>query len=518
MDYRVAEIVRRFGRERADHPALVQGPHRLTWGELDARSSRVANALRAAGVGPQTRVGHLDKNAPEYFELLFGAAKVGAVLVDVNWRLVAREVGQILDDAEATLLVAGTEFLPVAESVVKERGTDLVVVGEEAGGHTAYEQWLGAHEPDDPGHRAAEDEVALQLYTSGTTGLPKGVMLTHANMGTLANAVTQNWRLDGDSVSLVAMPLFHIGGSGWALAGLNQGCTCVLVRDIVPDQLLDTMEHERVTNAFLVPAVLQFLSAVPGAADRDWSALRSIAYGASPITNDALKAALRTLRCDFIQVYGLTETTGAITELPAADHDPDGPRAYLMRSAGRPFDWVEMKIVDPATDEDLAPGEVGEVWTRSAQNMAGYWHQPDETQRVLTEDGWFKTGDAGYLDEDGYLFLTDRVKDMIVSGGENVYPAEVENVLADHPDIVEVAVIGVPNERFGEAVHAVVVPRPGASVDPDEVVEWARDKLAGFKRPRSVSVVDVLPRNPSGKILKRELREPFWAGEERRIR
>ena len=511
MDYRVVDIVRRHARSRGDQPALIAADARVTWAELDARANRVGQALRAMEVGPGDRIAHLDKNSIAYFELLFGAGKVGAVLVDVNWRLVAREVGEIVDDAQAKLLVAGEEFRTVAEQVASARELPLIVGG------AAYESWIADQPADDPGREPAEDEIALQLYTSGTTGLPKGVMLTHANMGTLAEAVTDLWKLDSESVSLVAMPLFHIGGSGWALAGLNQGCRCVLVREVMPDQLLDTMERERVTNAFLVPAVLQFLCAVPGAAERDWSAFRSIAYGASPITNEALKRSLATFGCDLIQVYGLTETTGAITELPAADHDPDGPRAYLMRSAGRPYPWVEMKITDPSTGDVLPPGEVGEVWTRSPQNMAGYWHKPEETAATLAADGWLRTGDAGYLDAEGYLYLTDRVKDMIVSGGENVYPAEVANVLADHPDIAEVAVIGVPDERFGEGVHAVVVPRAGASMDADALVEWARDRLAGFKRPRSVSFVDALPRNPSGKILKRELRAPYWEGRERQI-
>lgn len=510
MDYRVSAIVRRHAAERPEACALSAGEETISWAALDERSSRVAQALVEAGISRGDRIAHLDKNSPEYFELLFGAAKIGAVLVDVNWRLIKSEIAQILADAGTRLLVAGAEFAGTARDIAAEGGRQVLIAGE-------YAEWRDAAPAEDPGYRGEADEVALQLYTSGTTGVPKGVMLTHANMGTLAGALAEHWRVDQDSVALVAMPLFHIGGSGWALGALNEGAQCVLVRDIVPEHLLELMENKGVTNGFVVPAVLQLLCAVPGAANRDWSALRSLAYGASPITEPALRAAMRTFRCDFIQVYGLTETTGAITELAAADHDPDGTRAQLMRSAGRPYPWVELRIVDPVTGHEQPSGAVGEVWTRSAQNMAGYWDKPEETTATLRADGWLRTGDAGYIDAGGYLFLTDRIKDMIVSGGENVYPIEIENVLADHPDVAEVAVIGVPDERFGEVPHAVVVTTPGHTADPDAILRWARDRLAPFKLPRALTITHALPRNPSGKVLKRELRAPYWTGRDRSI-
>jgi long-chain acyl-CoA synthetase len=262
--------------------------------------------------------------------------------------------------------------------------------------------------------------------------------------------------------------------------------------------------------------MLNFLTTVPGAGERDFSALRNIVYGASPITEDVLVRAMNTFKCSLTQVYGLTETTGAITELPAADHDPGGPRAHLLRSAGKPYEWVEIRIVDPAGGEDQPPGKVGEVWTRSVQNMKGYWNRVDETNAAF--DGpWFKTGDAGYKDEEGFIYLTDRVKDMIVSGGENIYPAEVENVVAAFPDVADVAVIGVPDEKRGETVKAIVVAKPDTSPGPEDIIAFARERLATYKCPTSVDFIDVLPRNPSGKVLKRELREPYWKGQERRI-
>ncbi len=360
-----------------------------------------------------------------------------------------------------------------------------------------------------------------QLYTSGTTGLPKGVMLSGLNLSTILGAADTVFRIAPDTVSLVAMPLFHIGGTGWAVSGMSHGGHSVIVRDIDPATLLRVVEEHRVTEAFVVPAVLMMLLATPGLATTDVSSMRTIFYGASPISEDVLVRSMAAFACDFAQVYGLTETTGAITRLMPADHDPDGPRSHLLRSAGRPFDHVELRIVDAATGEGLATGEVGEVWTRSDQNMLGYWEKPQETGSVLFDDGWFRTGDAGWIDEEGYLFLHDRIKDMIVSGGENIYPAEVENALLAHPEVADAAVIGVPDDRWGETVKAIVVAAPGGSEDreglADDIISATRDRLAHYKCPTSIDFVDSLPRNPSGKVLKRELREPYWAEGERNI-
>jgi long-chain acyl-CoA synthetase len=343
----------------------------------------------------------------------------------------------------------------------------VIVIGAEPRRetHERYEAWLARHEARDPGRVSAPGDVAMQLYTSGTTGLPKGAMLTNGNLGTLLPHVGPLWHVDATSVNLVCMPLFHIGGSGWALVGMVRGCHSILVREFVPQEILATLERHGVTNALFVPAMLQFLTAVPGAAERDYSVLRAIVYGASPITNEVLVRSMKTFRCPFTQVYGLTETTGAITQLPAADHATEGPKARLLRSV---------------------------------QNFKGYWNKTEETARTLGADGWLRTGDAGFLDSEGYLFLTDRVKDMIISGGENIYPAEIENALSDHPAIADVAVIGVPDARWGETVKAIVVPKPGMAPRPDEIIAFARARLAHFKCPTSVDFAATLPRNPSG--------------------
>jgi long-chain acyl-CoA synthetase len=314
---------------------------------------------------------------------------------------------------------------------------------------------------------------------------------------------------------LAMMPMFHIAGLGLACMGLAYGCRTVILRDLAPPEILEVLSREGITHAFMVPAVIQMLLQTPGIDTADFGALTTLTYGASPIAASVLEKAIATMGCDFIQVYGLTETSGAITQLEAADHDPVG-RPELLRSCGKPYPWVEVRIVD-AAGEDVSDGQVGELWTRSVQNMAGYWNNPAATAAVLTPDGWFRTGDAGYRDAEGFLYLHDRVKDMIVTGGENVYPIEVENVLMRHPRVADVAVIGVPDETWGEAVKAVVVAAPGGTPAPDELIGFCRQHLAGYKCPKSVDYATTLPRNPSGKLLKRELRAPYWEGVARQI-
>ncbi|HEY6398812.1 MAG TPA: AMP-binding protein, partial [Solirubrobacteraceae bacterium] len=343
---------------------------------------------------------------------------------------------------------------------------------------------------------------------SGTTGLPKGVLTTQRNLAA-AYLSADVWGFDSRSVSLTPLPMFHIGGIGWAYLGLVNGATTILVSEFDAAHVIDLLERERVTNAVFVPTILQMLAAVPGAAERDYSSLRSIAYGASPITTPVLRAALRTFRCPLFGVYGLTETTGGVIQLRPEDHDADGARQHLLRSAGRPLPWVEMRIVDPATGRDCDAEAVGEVWLRAPNVMAGYYNRTNETAGALLPDGWLRTGDGGYRDQDGYLFLTDRIKDMIVSGGENVYPVEVEEVLSQHPSVADVAVIGIPDERWGEVVTALVIPVAGVGVDAGELVAFARQRLAGYKLPRAVEFVADLPRSPAGKVLKRELRERY---------
>jgi long-chain acyl-CoA synthetase len=515
-DWTTAGVIRRWAAERPDHVALRAGAEQVTFRELDERSSRVARALRASGVTAGDRVAFLDKNSPEQAELVFGAAKLGAVPTPVNFRLAPPEIDVVVRDAGAKVFAVGGELESVVEPVASGwSGTRVLVFGGR--GERDYATWRDAHEPDDPLVPQQADDVAYQLYSSGTTGRPKGVQLTNANLASGLSIYPSLMGLGADSISMVAMPLYHIGGGGWLLAGLSVGATSVLVRDIVPADLVELIERERVTHAFLVPAVLQFMLAVPGIDDRDFSALGSFLYGAAPISETVLAAAVRTFGCEFLQAYGLTETTGTVAILPAADHDPDGPHRHRLRAAGRAVPGTEIRVADAATGADAAVGEVGEIWIKGPTVMLGYWKLPDATADAMAPGGWFRSGDAGYLDADGYLYLFDRVKDMIVSGGENIYPAEVENALMAHPGVADVAVIGVPDDRWGETPKALVVRAAGDETTAVELLAFARERLAGFKCPTSVDWIDELPRNPSGKVLKKDLRAPYWVGHDRRI-
>ena len=353
--------------------------------------------------------------------------------------------------------------------------------------------------------------MAWQLYTSGTTGLPKGALLTNGALFAGADGATYEFsELRQGGRALVAMPLYHIGGCGWLMFVVASGSCAVMVREVNPPELLQVIVEQRVETGFLVPAVLLFLTQLPQTQGADLSALKSIIYGASPISQKLLERSIETFGCRFTQVYGLTETAGAITALQHEHHE--GERAL---SCGRPMFGAEMRIVDPLGNP-LRTGEIGEIVYRGGSLMAGYWQRPDDTAAAI-RDGWFHTGDAGTVDSDGFFYVRDRIKDVIVSGGENIYPAELEGVLAGHPDVADVAVIGVPDDRWGESVKAMVVSRPDSGLSEEALIEWSRSRLAGFKRPRSVDFVQAIPRNPSGKVLKRELRERYWSASARGV-
>ncbi len=513
----LADMIRERAVDHADAPAITARGETITFAELDRRSNQVANALHAAGIRRGDRVAVLDKNVPEFFELLLGTAKLGAVLAAVNWRLAPPEVAQILDDSTARVLLAGAEFLACVEEIESQLATvELVLTTESGTSRPGFTEWRDEELAEDPRREVHPDDVAVQFYTSGTTGLPKGAMISHRAMFALVPEANRALRLSDRGVCLVVMPTFHIAGAGWGIICLMDGAHSVLLREVDLDAILTAIQHHRVTHAVFVPAVLQMLLALPAVADADFSSLDTILYGASPISEDVLVKSLETFRCRFLQAYGLTETDGAVVLLAPEDHDVGGPNAHRLRVAGLPIPGVELQVVDTGGTE-CPPGAVGEVWIRSPSTMVGYWNMPEATARALTDDGWFRSGDAGYLDADGYLYIHDRIKDMIISGGENIYPAEIESELMSHPGVADVAVIGVPDARWGEAVKAVVVRAPGARVAVEELIAFSRERLAHYKCPTSIDWVDELPRNPSGKVLKNDLREPFWRDQERRV-
>ena len=513
----VAGIIRTHAKNLSGKVALVQGDRVQTWQESYQRSCQVAQALKAAGVGNQDRVAFLDKNSIEHFEVFYGCALLNAVSVDVNFRLAAPEVAFIVNDARAKVFIVGPDFVPVLDAIAGDltHTKKIVVIGGHPQ-HESYESWVARYQAVDPGVEPKTGDVAFQLYSSGTTGRPKGVMLTNENFMGILPTSRDLWMMNANSINLVAMPLFHIGGSGWATAGQYNGCKSIVVREATDVAgLVKLIGQQRITHAFMVPALLAFTLMVPDIDKADFSSLKLIAYGASPISEQVLAASLKTFKCDFVQVYGLTETTGVVTMLSHEDHDVDGPKKHLLRSCGKPSMGIELKIVDE-TGKQLPAGEVGEIIIRSKQVMKGYWNMAEETAKTI-RNGWFYTGDAGYTDKAGYVYIHDRVKDMIVSGGENVYPAEVENALMKHPAVGDVAVIGIPDDRWGEVPLAIVVRKPDVAVTEDDIIAFGRTQLAGFKTPKKVAWADALPRNPSGKILKKDLRAPYWEGRTRQV-
>lgn len=506
---RVFAIVEHWSAKTPNREALAFGDRSWTWAQLDERVRRAAGALRAAGLGPGDRFATLDKNHPACLELTLAASLIGAAHAVVNFRLSPDELSHVLDDSTAQLVVVGAEFVDAVEQLRERlpKVRQLVVLG---GDGDEYEDWLADAEPVTEPRRAAPEECFLQLYTSGTTGWPKGAMLTQRSMVAHCAAVAPAYAMDENTVNVVAMPLFHVGGTSWALGSMSVGARTVIVRELVPAALLDLIEARSATHAFLVPAVIQMLLGDEARARAVLGGLKVLCYGGSPMPLPLMERTLSVLPTPLYSVYGMTELSGVFCVLRPDEHR-DERRRHLLASAGRALPGNELRVVDPATGKDVEPGQVGEFWVRSEQVMAGYWNMPEATRQTITSDGWLCTGDAGRVDDEGYLFIEDRVKDMIITGGENVYPAEVERVLLQHPAVAEVAVIGVPHEKWGETVKALVVPHGEAMVDEADLITFSRDRLAHYKCPTSVASVPVLPRNPTGKILKRELRQTFRA-------
>jgi acyl-CoA synthetase (AMP-forming)/AMP-acid ligase II len=497
------ELLAHWARERPGDTALIFGDRQWTWAEFDARVRRLSGALVAAGVGRGDRVAFVDKNHPACLETTFAAAGIGAANAVVNWRLSGDELAYVLNDSGAKVVFVGAELVPVLDAI-RDRlpALERVVVVDE------YESFLAGAEP----HTESgldEDDGVLIMYTSGTTGFPKGAVLTHHSVIAHGLAAGTAFPIGPGDVNLVAMPLFHVGGSCYAVSGFLYGEPSYLTREPDAASLFAALQAG-ITHAFLVPAVVAGIAQAGEAALEAFSSLKYLCYGASPMPLPLLRTALAAWPdTRFAQVYGMTELSGAVTALTPEAHR-DASRPERLASAGTALSGVDIRIVDPVTAEDA---EVGEVWIRTEQRMSGYLGKPEATAETIV-DGWVRTGDVGRLDDGGFLFLEDRVKDMIITGGENVYSPEVERVVAEFPGVAEVAVIGVPDERWGEQVKAVVA---GEGLDADKLMEFCRERLAHYKCPRSVDVVEALPRNATGKILKRSLREPHWRDRDRNV-
>ncbi|WJY18751.1 long-chain-fatty-acid--CoA ligase [Alteriqipengyuania flavescens] len=504
-------FLRHWAKEKPDAVALEQDGRTQSWRELEDNTARVAAMLVERGLAKGDRIAWLGKNSDLYFTLFYGAARLGVVMAPVGWRLAPAEVRYILEDTGAKLLFTCEDCSGAAEKAVEGIAEAPAII-------SPGEAWQAIGEAGRTDFVAAgPDDAVLQLYTSGTTGKPKGAVLSNRNLFSLrlpGEEAGVPWAIwEEDEAILVCMPCAHIGGTGLGVMAMSAGKRALVQSEFNPDWVLDSFA-QGITRLFIVPAALQMVVQHPRAKETDFSAVRFVMYGAAPIPLELLREAVRTIpNAGFVQVYGMTETTGTISALPPEDHTLEGNQR--MRSAGKAVPGAAMMIVGEDGAE-LPSGEIGELLIKSPSNMLEYWGKPDATAEAL-KGGWMHTGDAAYMDDDGYVYIQDRIKDMIISGGENVYPAEVESAIYGHPAIAEVAVIGVPDEKWGEAVKACVVCKPGHELTEADVIAYAREQVAAYKVPKSVDLIAEMPRNPSGKILRRELRAPYWEGRDRQV-
>lgn len=515
----LAELSHSQAQLRGQAIAFWFGSRSSTYSQLNAHANQIANGLLLEGLDENSRVAILGKDSDFHYEVLFGCAKAKTVFTCINWRLSPKEITYILNDSESKILFVTEEYLSLVETILP----DLQFITQIIGLNFQHSQWRNfinwrkQFSPEPPALSYSPDDVIVQMYTSGTTGHPKGVLLANRCFFTLMRSMLDQgdeWMdLNPHDKLLVALPQFHMGGIWWAVQGVIVGAQSILIETFVAWQVLELIEKHHITKVEMVPAMLQTTLSEPSCQTTDLSSVQGLLYGGSPISPSLLQRAMAAFKCAFFQIYGMTETGNMAVCLRPEDHDLTRPK--LLESAGRPLPNVQIRILDP-NNQTLPPTQLGEIWIHSPSNMLGYWKNERATQDVL-QNGWIRTGDAGYIDQDGYLFVCDRIKDMIIYGGENIYPAEIENALSLHPAVSEAAVIGVPDERWGELVKAFVVLRPDQNLKQRELINFVRQHIADFKAPKSIEFIDKLPRNPSGKILKRILREPYWQSQQRQV-
>ncbi|MBA2676287.1 long-chain-fatty-acid--CoA ligase [Ramlibacter sp.] len=497
---------------------IFQGRH-TSYPDLAQAANRMANAMAAQGLAPGARVGFLGLDSDKSYEILFGCARAAMVFVPVNWKLTAEEMEFIVRDAECELLFVTPETAQPAQDLRARcpRLRAVVVIGGAAAGLTGYAGLRDAAPAVRPAVPIEPGTPVVQIYTSGTSGKPKGVVLGHRGfidtVREIVRASDEFIEWTPRDVSLLTLPTFHVGGLWWAMQGLINGAANVVMKAFDSAEALGAIAQYRITKLAFVPAMLRFLLSDPACAATDLSSVDFIIYGGAPMALPLLDKAQARLRCRFAHNYGMSETTNMAIFMPPSEHA--AATGQRRTSAGRPVRGVRVRIVD-GEGRGLAPGESGEIHFHTPTRMLEYWKRPEATAETLV-DGWIHTGDAGYMDEDGYLYITDRIKDVVISAGENISPAELEQVLLTHPAIDEAAVIGVPDKRWGEVPIAYVVPVSGSGLTRADVMAHARGRIASFKMIYDAILVERLPRNATGKVLKRVLREPHWAGQERQV-
>jgi acyl-CoA synthetase (AMP-forming)/AMP-acid ligase II len=514
----IAERLIEVAEARADKVAVKFEGRSFTFSELLFRVNKLINALESLGFEKGDRVAILAQNCHQYREVYWAAALGGFMITPINYRLAAREIAYILNDSEARALLVSDEYTLLVDSVRGELKSVEHYIGIETKAEwlTDYEKLLAQNPTDRPSTLPAADDLLWLLYTSGTTGLPKGAMHTHRSVTALIDAGEEIFHLGGDTHSLVVTPFYALSGGGWDAICSCLGGLTVVHRNFNPVDTLETIQRERITDVHLVPVMINFIVNCPDFDDYDVSSLERITYGASPMPPELLRTAMRKMGPIFTQDYGCAEG-GLVTILPEAEHVVDGPAEKTRRlaSCGKGVPTSDVRVLDEQ-GQDVRPGEIGELTVKGANVMKGYWKMPEATEQAL-KDGRFHTGDLATVDDEGFIYIVDRKKDMIISGALNIYPREIEDVLFEHPAVLEAAVIGVPDDEWGESVKALVVLKPGQSCGEAELIEHCKTTLGGYKKPRSVEFVDTLPRNPTGKVLKRVLREKYWKDTERKV-
>ena len=516
------EMLDYYVRINGDKLALKQSDRTFTYAEWEQQATRLAQTLSSRGLGRGDRIAVLTFNCLEQFIILYATMKLGAVYVPINYRLAPQEITYILQQSEAKAVFSeGNELCEKINSLSDSLSLDTFIRVDSTHPINSNEskndcwQALDKLIADAPvgniDFEPQPETIVYQMYTSGTTGFPKGVMVSQQQLANFVmSMILIPPRIDVGKLHLIVAPLFHAAALCNGIVALCMGRPVLVLKDFEPQQLVDTLVSEKISEVMLVPAMIQsVLQTVKNLDQYNFSHLEKIFYGASSMTVDVLRRAMDGFQCQFQQGFGMTESVASTTILTVEDHQKAlNGRPELLRSCGRAAAFAALKIVDPDSRKELAIGEVGEIAVRSPFLMDGYSKQPEKTNEVFV-DGWYYSGDGGYMDAEGYVFIKDRLKDMIISGGENVYPAEVENTLMSHPDIIDVAVIGLPDEKYGETVVAICVGKNAARPDDKAMIEYCRDLLAGYKIPRRYEYIDELPRNASGKLLKVKLRERF---------